>query len=223
MKSPQEVAKELVKKWAGPYLPSESMIKDLTEVLRAERSVLAEKEKNRCEHCGAKSISFSYMGKESACPGCGAPICCPQCCKINNLETKLAEKDELIERLRIQGGWHRVDELKTQLSAQAAEIKDYQFILNSDVPYGVMLENCNAKIKAQAQVIGRLMEGFKIMWHLHDVYMFKHHSYCADYLNRKVSEQTDECICSQRKDFLKARQIFEALPAESEGEEKEKA
>src|SRR3990167_2853291 len=80
-----------------------------------------------------------------------------------------------------------------------------------------------AQLSAQAQVIGRLMEGFKIMWHLHDVYMFKHHSYCADYLNRKVSEQTDECICSQRKDFLKARQIFEALPAESEGEEKEKA
>jgi len=46
---------------------------------------------NRCEHCGAKL----YSGPPD-CPGCGAPNCCPQCCKILNLED---ERDDLKKEL----------------------------------------------------------------------------------------------------------------------------
>ena len=43
---------------------------------------LAAAQKNRCEHCGATIINN--------CPVCGAPQCCPQCCRIDQLEAQLA-------------------------------------------------------------------------------------------------------------------------------------
>lgn len=53
--------------------------------LAAERdSLRAELEKakrNRCDHCGAKVTG--------PCPICGAPQCCPQCCRIDELGREL--------------------------------------------------------------------------------------------------------------------------------------
>ena len=41
---------------------------------------------NRCDYCGA---TINHAG----CRACGAPQCCPQCCRINQL-TMLLEKAE---------------------------------------------------------------------------------------------------------------------------------
>lgn len=41
----------------------------------------------RCEHCGSDKI---YVGPPN-CPGCGAPVCCQICCKINNLEIEVQQ------------------------------------------------------------------------------------------------------------------------------------
>ncbi len=48
----------------------------------------------RCDHCGAKV----YSGPPD-CPTCGAPTCCPQCCRIDALTRQLAELREKHERL----------------------------------------------------------------------------------------------------------------------------
>lgn len=53
------------------------------EVLRRRGARLAELEKGRCEHCGANTIDN--------CLVCGAPQCCPQCCRIGKLEKELAQ------------------------------------------------------------------------------------------------------------------------------------
>ncbi len=68
--------------------------------------------RNRCDVCGAKTIDD--------CSTCGAPQCCPQCCKISELQQQLAEakKAELgifkageeyaakiAERDRKEGNW----------------------------------------------------------------------------------------------------------------------
>lgn len=42
---------------------------------------IAELKRGRCEHCGATTIS--------GCSTCGAPQCCPQCCRITELEGEL--------------------------------------------------------------------------------------------------------------------------------------
>jgi hypothetical protein len=56
---------------------------------------IAELEANRCEHCGATL----YSGPPD-CPRCGAPQCCPSCCRVAEVEARLAERDAEIERLR---------------------------------------------------------------------------------------------------------------------------
>ena len=40
----------------------------------------------KCEHCGADVVAYSYKG---GCPRCGAPNCCPQCCIIEDLRQRL--------------------------------------------------------------------------------------------------------------------------------------
>ena len=55
-------------------------VKDERDELR-ERAEAAERSlRNRCEHCGAIGIED--------CGRCGAPNCCPQCCKIDSLERR---------------------------------------------------------------------------------------------------------------------------------------
>ena len=49
------------------------------------QAALAAAQEARCEHCGADV----YSGPPD-CPRCGAPNCCPQCCKIDTLERQLA-------------------------------------------------------------------------------------------------------------------------------------
>ena len=49
--------------------------------------------RNRCDHCGAKTID--------GCMHCGAPVCCPQCCAIDRLEqwnSKLKKRVEELEK-----------------------------------------------------------------------------------------------------------------------------
>lgn len=50
---------------------------------------------HRCEHCGSK---LNLNG----CLVCGAPQCCPSCCRVTTLESKLAtmtaERDEQMRR-----------------------------------------------------------------------------------------------------------------------------
>ena len=43
----------------------------------------------KCDHCGADIIDN--------CPRCGAPQCCPQCCRITELEAQLEDRDMLYE------------------------------------------------------------------------------------------------------------------------------
>ena len=49
-----------------------------TEKLRAQLEAVT---RNRCEHCGAKTIDN--------CLVCGAPQCCPACCRVSTLEGQL--------------------------------------------------------------------------------------------------------------------------------------
>lgn len=38
---------------------------------------------DRCDNCGADIID--------KCPRCGAPQCCPQCCKIDELQRQIGK------------------------------------------------------------------------------------------------------------------------------------
>ena len=46
---------------------------------------------NRCGECGALLINN--------CPYCGAPQCCPSCCKITRLETEAIQLKTDVERM----------------------------------------------------------------------------------------------------------------------------
>ena len=65
--------------------------------IRKLRAELAEANKNRCDHCGAKI-------NVDGCLPCGAPQCCPSCCRLSFLESERdALKAELAAALAKKG------------------------------------------------------------------------------------------------------------------------
>jgi hypothetical protein len=94
----------------------------LTEALLSKRRLeceLAAATRNRCDACGAKIID--------KCVCCGAPQCCPQCCRIDELERELAAAKErnaiYNDNRRIDDREHAatIDALRERLSSVAAE------------------------------------------------------------------------------------------------------
>ena len=53
---------------------------------------------DNCEHCGA---NLNVNG----CLVCGAPVCCPQCCKIESLTSQLSEVKEERDKLKSADYW----------------------------------------------------------------------------------------------------------------------
>lgn len=62
--------------------------------LAQERDAARAELRNRCDHCGAKTVDNCYR--------CGAPQCCPQCCKITKLEGHLDDAVSECERLKAE-------------------------------------------------------------------------------------------------------------------------
>jgi hypothetical protein len=55
--------------------------------LRQAEKRIEELERGRCEDCGA---TLTLDG----CVLCGAPVCCPQCCRLQSLADRVAELEE---------------------------------------------------------------------------------------------------------------------------------
>lgn len=83
---------EYGKHWEGRAEAAERQLAMRTKTAEGLRSQLEEADTQlaeRCDHCGAKV----YSGPPD-CPTCGAPICCPQCCRIDTLTRQLAEAEK---------------------------------------------------------------------------------------------------------------------------------
>jgi len=83
--------KAQVSRWRTDCLahngPLFSALKKDRDALKAELEALKRETRNRCPHCGATLIDN--------CPTCGAPQCCPQCCKIQSLTADLEAEQNL--------------------------------------------------------------------------------------------------------------------------------
>ena len=69
----------------------EASIESKSDIINLLYNQIESMEKHRCDHCGANIIDN--------CPRCGAPQCCPQCCRIAALE---AENERLRDDIKTQ-------------------------------------------------------------------------------------------------------------------------
>ena len=92
-RSPEKIAEKIIDMlieydaWKDNLHPNDfyNTKREIANAITAERQVAKDLQRNRCEHCGANSVSYR-TAPGGGCQYCGAPNCCPQCCKINNLE-----------------------------------------------------------------------------------------------------------------------------------------
>ena len=66
--------------------------KQIKADLAEAKSRIAELERGRCEHCGA---TLTLDG----CVLCGAPVCCPQCCRIQSLADHIEKLQAAVKEL----------------------------------------------------------------------------------------------------------------------------
>jgi hypothetical protein len=105
------------------------------------------KQEGRCDECGANIVDN--------CHRCGAPQCCPQCCKIEQLEADLTSYRD---RLALCTGFRQAD--KDEIEQLQSRIKHHCEDLAKAIPMltGAGLSGLGAAFQ---DAINRLSPGYK--------------------------------------------------------------
>ena len=102
---------QCISEWADRVADRDKTISQLQARCR-------EMERDRCGDCGSSLIN--------QCLACGAPVCCPKCCQVDQLQATLAAREVEVDRLKLAQQHSIQDECEAEQRLIDAGISDYE-------------------------------------------------------------------------------------------------